>query len=78
MKAVSSLKLVFFNYLRKQGYDPKQMLREEATFILKDASGSFPENPEMGEVFYFYSSLYETEFSFIYNGSWELMTRSEI
>lgn len=75
MQEISSLKLVFFNYLRKQGYDPKKMIEEEIDLILKEAKGSFPENPDKGEIFYFHSDLYDTEFSFVYFNKWSLLLR---
>lgn len=69
----TQLKLILFNYIRKQGYDLKQMITEESDIILKEAEGSFPENPEWGQVSYFYSELHKTEFYFVYLDKWSLI-----
>ena len=78
MSLCAPFKLVFYNYLRRIGHDPQELLRTEIALIEIEAKEFAPENPKDYDIFNYYSELYKAEFSFsFFEGEWKLMLKAD-
>lgn len=78
MSLYAPFKLVFYNYLRKIGYDPKELLKDEIALIEMEAKEFAPENPRDYDTFNYYSELHKAEFSFaFFEGEWKLKLKAD-